>query len=253
MKDNLKQIQITMDYMEENLKTELRIQELSEMAGYSYFHYCQLFQKATGMSVMHYLLCRRLKHAIYEISKGAKKLEVALEYGFETYAGFYKAFYREYGSSPSEYLKSYRPSCPYRIDLMQEGTMMLSQKMMKRLLEHWGMEECQVSSVYYEGSGQVSETEFNVGEEYVLKVSGIPGGLKRHVEISGALAEAGLQVSLPVPTKDGELLVQDKDVYVILCRNGHFQRYRKSCRCRMGWWRSIIVYLVPIMKNCQNK
>lgn len=217
-KDNLERIQSTMDYMEQNLKTELHLRELSEMAGYSYFHYCQLFQRATGMSVMHYLVCRRLKHAIYEISKGAKNLDVALEYGFDTYAGFYKAFYREYGCSPSEYLKSYQPSRPYRMNVMQEEKLMIAKKIVVKLLEHWGLEECPVSSVYYEGSGQTSENEFTVGEDYVLKVSGLPGGLKRHMEISGALEEAGLQASLPVPTMDGELLIQENDVYGMLCR-----------------------------------
>ena len=216
-KDNLERIQATMDYMEQNLKTELKLQELSELAGYSYFHYCQLFQRATGMSVMHYLVCRRLKHAIYEIFKGAKKLDVALEYGFDTYAGFYKAFYREYGLSPSEYLKSYQPSRPYRMNVMQEGKLMISKKIIIRLLEYWGLEEYPVRNVYYEGSGQISENEFTVGEDYVLKVSGLPGGLKLHMEIAEALNNVGLEVSLPVATKEGEFLVQDADVYAMVC------------------------------------
>ncbi len=75
-----------------------------------------------------------------------------MEYGFNTYAGFYKVFYREYGLSPSEYLKTYQPSYPYKIDLLQEGKLMISKKIMKRLLVNWGMEECPISNVYYEGS-----------------------------------------------------------------------------------------------------
>lgn len=83
---------------------------------------------------------------------------------------------------------------------------------------HWGLENSPVSNVVYEGSNQVSENEFTVGEEFVLKVSGLPGGLARHMEIAKALDEAGLQAPLPVASKAGELMVQEGDVYAILCR-----------------------------------
>ena len=217
-KDTLVLIQDAMDFIEENLKSEIEIRELSRQAGYSEYHFCQLFQMATGLSVKEYLVCRRLKHGIYEISQGSQKQKVAYEYGFDTYAGFYKAFYREYGRSPSEYQKVYHPSVPYRVNLLQEGKVMVSKKIMEKLLLHWGMEQSPVSNVYYEGSNQVSENEFQVGEEFVLKVSGLPGGLKRHMDIAEALDKVGLQASLPVASKAGELLVQEGDVYAILCR-----------------------------------
>ena len=217
-KDTLGLIQDAMDFMEENLKSEIEISELSSRAGYSEYHFCQLFQAATGLSVKRYLVCRRLKHGIYEISKGAKKQEVAYSYGFDTYAGFYKAFYREYGMSPSEYQKQYRRSFPYRVNLLQEGKIMISKKMLEKLLVHWGMEQSPVSNVVYEGSNQVSENEFFVGEKYILKVSGLSGGLKRHMEIAEALDKVGLQASVPVATKAGELLVQEGDIYAILCQ-----------------------------------
>ena len=217
-KDTLGLIQEAMDFMEENLKSEIEISELGKRAGYSEYHFCQLFQRATGLSVKRYLVCRRLKHGLYEISKGVKKQEVAFSYGFDTYAGFYKAFYREYGMSPSEYLKAHRPSFPYRVNLLQEGKVMMSKKIMEKLLAHWSMEQRPVTNVVYEGSNQVSENEFQVGEDFVLKVSGLPGGLKRHMEIAGELDKVGLQTSVPVATKAGELLVQEGEVYATLCK-----------------------------------
>ena len=95
---------------------------------------------------------------------------------------------------------------------------MLSKKTMEKLLAHWGLENSPVSNVVYEGSNQISENEFYVGEEFVLKVSGLPGGLKRHMEIAAALEQVGLQASLPIATKNGELLVQEADAYAVLCR-----------------------------------
>ena len=217
-RDIVELIQKSMDYMEENLMAEIEVKSLSEMAGYSEYHFCQLFQSVTGLSVKQYLVCRRLKHAVYDISQGVKKQEAAYAYGFDTYAGFYKAFYREYGMSPSEYQKAYRPSYPYKVNLLQEGKIMISKKIMEKLLAHWGMEKSPVSNVIYEGSNQMSENEFYVGEEHILKVSGLPGGLKRHMEIAEALDEAGLEASLPVATKSGEFLVQEADIYAVLCR-----------------------------------
>lgn len=216
--DTLELIQATMDYVEDNLKSEIGIAELSERAGYSEYHFCQLFQMVTGLSVKQYLVCRKLKHAVYEIYQGAKKHEIAYEYGFDTYAGFYKAFYKEYGMSPSEYQRVWRPSFPHRVNLLQEGKIMVSKKIMEKLLVHWGLENSPVCNVIYEGSNQVSENEFQIGEEFVLKVSGLPGGLMRHMEIAKALDKVGLQASLPVATKEGEFLVQEGEVYAILCR-----------------------------------
>ena len=49
--DIVELIQNAMDYMEEHLKSEILIEELSEMAGYSEYHFCRLFQMVTGLSV----------------------------------------------------------------------------------------------------------------------------------------------------------------------------------------------------------
>jgi len=120
---------------------------------------------------------------------------------------------------------------------------MISKKVMEKLLAHWGLENSPVSNVIYEGSNQVSENEFLVGDEFVLKVSGLPGGLIRHMEIAEALDKAGLQASLPAATKAGEFLVQEGEVYAILCRKVQgnrmsgremFETCDTSAACRLG-------------------
>ena len=57
---NLSIIQKSIDYIEENLKSDITAKELSEMAGFSVFHYYRLFQSAVGLPVMQYssLFCR---------------------------------------------------------------------------------------------------------------------------------------------------------------------------------------------------
>lgn len=216
--DNLDRVQLTLDYMEQNLKTEIQVKELSKMAGYSEAYYSELFKKVTGIPVGQYLTRRKLAHAICEIATGRRMLETALEYGFDTYAGFYRAFCREYGCSPAVYLKDHNPVRPYKINLKQEEKIMLSKKAIRGILAHWEMEQETVGEIYYEGSGRSSENDFQVGEEYVLKTSALAGGLKRDIEISQALKESDIHVSEPVPAKDGKLIVQEGEVYCTLCR-----------------------------------
>lgn len=103
-----KAIQRILDYIEDNLKAEISVEELSDLAGFSLFHFYRLFQSAVGMPVMQYITRRRLLHGIHEISLGHKKIDVALSYGYETYAGFYKSFVREIGYTPKVYLKMYK-------------------------------------------------------------------------------------------------------------------------------------------------
>ena len=86
-----------LDYIEENLKTIITVEELASMAGYSVWHYHRMFAQTVGLPVAGYINKRRLDRAITEISDGRKAVDVVMEYGFDTYAGFYKAFVCMYG------------------------------------------------------------------------------------------------------------------------------------------------------------
>ena len=107
-------IQQSLDYIEDNLKTEVSILELAEMAGYSLYHFERIFKKLVGISISQYIKRRRLLHAAFEIANGRKIIDAAFDYGFDTNAGFYKAFVREFGSAPSEYVSEHTVKCPCR-------------------------------------------------------------------------------------------------------------------------------------------
>ena len=47
--DTLDRVQLTLDYMEQNLKAEIQAKELSKIAGYSEVYYSELFKKVTGI------------------------------------------------------------------------------------------------------------------------------------------------------------------------------------------------------------
>ena len=211
-------IQDSIDYIEDNLKTELTAQEVSDRAGFSMFHFYRIFQTAVGLPVMQYVLRRRLLHAIYEISQGGTMIDVALTYGFETYGGFYKAFVREFGCTPTRYLTKYKAKKPYRINIFKEEHVMVSHKKATEILKKWGMEQESVSDIYYEGTGNRSESAYYVGSEYVLKFSANLGKLKSHIMISKALENVGLYAATPVVTASGEEYVADGELYFCLTK-----------------------------------
>ncbi|MBQ7358857.1 MAG: helix-turn-helix domain-containing protein [Lachnospiraceae bacterium] len=211
-------IQKSLDYIEDNLKTEIQAQELCQLAGFSLFHYYRLFQMAVGMPVMQYVLRRKLLNAIYEISLGDKMIDVALAYGFETHAGFYKAFNREFGMTPTQFLKSYKVKKPYRIDILKEEHIMVTHKKVTELLKNWGLEKEKVTDIIYEETGNRSDSACYVGEEYVMKFSPNLGKITTNITISRKLDEMGLLVSLPVNTLAEEEFIMDGELYFCLYR-----------------------------------
>jgi len=214
--DNRTIIQQSLDYIEDNLQTEITAAELAEMAGFSLFHYYRLFQQATGMPVMQYILRRRLLHGVYAMRQGSTKIDAALSYGFDTYAGFYKAFCREFGSTPSEFLQSSRARRPYRLDITKEDHMTITHKKAAQILKHWNLDRETVTDIYYEGTGIKNDGACYVGEEFVLKYTANLGKLKKHIDVSKALHSIGLLSAVPVPTTAGAEYISDGEVYFYL-------------------------------------
>ena len=216
--DNRERMQKSLDYIEENLQTEITAAELAEMAGFSLFHYYRLFQQATGLPVMQYILRRRLLHGVYAMKQGSTKIDAALRFGFDTYPGVYRAFCREFGSTPSEFLRSSRAKRPCRIDLMKEEHMTVTHKKAARILQNWDLRGETITDIYYEGTGNKNENACCVGDEFVLKYTANLGKLKKHIEVSKALESIGLLAAVPVKTADGREYIQDGELYFYLTR-----------------------------------
>lgn len=211
--DNRTMIQNSIEYIEENLKTEITANELADMAGFSIFHYYRLFQSAVGIPVMQYIVYRKLINAIYEIGCGAKMADVALTYGFDTYAGFYRAFKREFGCTPSTFLQEHNPKKPYKINLFQEEHIMITHKKISELLTYWNLEQETISDIYYDGSGNKNENAYYVGTKYVIKFTANLGKLKNHIELSKSIERIGLCAATPIKTVENEEYIRDGELY----------------------------------------
>lgn len=66
---DLQIIQNSIDYIEENIKTNISVSELCEMAGFSQFYYAKYFQKELGMTINQYILHREIYKATFRTWK----------------------------------------------------------------------------------------------------------------------------------------------------------------------------------------
>lgn len=86
--------------IDQHIKEELTILQLSAWAGYSPGYFTRRFKRKFGISPMEYVKQRKLVTAAKEIAKGRRILEAALDYGWETHSGFTKSFTSVFGYSP---------------------------------------------------------------------------------------------------------------------------------------------------------
>ncbi len=209
-------IQYSIDYIDENIKDKFSVADLCNHAGYSYEHYCRLFKQYVGLAPAEYIIRRKLLYAIYDISQGKSKTTTAFEYGYDSYAGFYKAFMREYKCSPSEFIKNYKGSKPYKMNILQEEHIMISKDKIKNVLKEWNIENAEINNIFNKNTGKQSENTFYIGSTYVIKYTNNIGFIKNNISITNALIYAGLPASEVINTVKGESYYQSGDLYFIL-------------------------------------
>ena len=202
-------MQSSLEYIEQNLKTDITADELAEMANYSVGHFCRLFAHAMDSTVASYILKRRLDHALAEISLGRKAIGVVLEYGFDTYAGFYKAFVKMYGCSPKKYLSSYKKS---------EVFIMLGEKDIQAILGNWdipaGVKIVDASTRNWK-TGEVEWQMWKIGDDYYLKTNE-RSIMVKNIRIAKALKKEGLTSEfLPIPTTAGNDYVEGTQIFLL--------------------------------------
>ncbi|NLY10513.1 MAG: helix-turn-helix domain-containing protein [Firmicutes bacterium] len=206
-----KVIKSSLEYIEQNLKTNITAEELARMGNYSTYHFYRLFSAVMGSSIANYILKRRLDHALAEIASGRKAIDVVLEYGFATYSGFYKAFVKMYGCSPRKYLKLYREHKPTKPEVVN----MYTERKLRTILANWDIEQnLPISDIYLTNGAKVSGNVWKVGDDFFLK-TGSRERLLKDIKISSALHAQGFNASLPVPTKNGEKSLEGNDIFIL--------------------------------------
>lgn len=111
-------IQKSIDYIEEHLRACITVDELAQIAGFSTYHYYRIFNAYVGVPVVEYIRRRRLAYAATELIRGKRILDIAMDYGFDTYNGFAKAFRKTYGCSPEQYRSHVSGQLPQKVNLL---------------------------------------------------------------------------------------------------------------------------------------
>jgi len=91
-----------MEYINDNLSSELNIKSLSEKFHISPSGITHLFKKNFGISLHKFITQKRLVYARKLIMDGGQASKVYADVGFMDYSSFYKAYTKFFGYSPSK-------------------------------------------------------------------------------------------------------------------------------------------------------
>ena len=102
----IKEMQNAIEFIEGRLFESLVIEDVAKSANSSPANFQRIFSIVTGMTAGDYIRVRRLSLAAQElISSEGNILETAMKYGYESAAGFTKAFTRFHGATPSDVMR----------------------------------------------------------------------------------------------------------------------------------------------------
>ena len=92
------------NYMKENYRSDLSLDSLAEVFGYSPAYLSKMLKKYAGINYKAYLQSIRLEYAYQELVNTERTISsIAMDHGFASSKAFTRAFQAKYGMSPSEY------------------------------------------------------------------------------------------------------------------------------------------------------
>lgn len=101
---NRKLIEEAVTLIEDNLKTNLSLDQIAKQIGISKFHFHRLFKVITGSPLITYVRGRKLTSSLNDLLNDKLKIiDIAYEYNFEYEQSYERAFKQLFGLSPSAY------------------------------------------------------------------------------------------------------------------------------------------------------
>ncbi len=110
MDEHLEAVRRMQQYIEDHLKEQIALTQLSKVAGYSPWYSAKLFKEMTGKTPFEYIRLLRLSESALVLRDGGVKiLDVAFDFVFDSHEGFTRAFSKNFGISPKQYMKETPP------------------------------------------------------------------------------------------------------------------------------------------------
>lgn len=89
-------------FVEDHLDHDIDLKEVAQQAYCSEYHFKRLFSLVSGITISEYIRSRRLAEAAVELRQpGAKVIDVAVKYGYQSPDAFSRAFQQFHGVKPS--------------------------------------------------------------------------------------------------------------------------------------------------------
>ena len=92
-------------YINDNLTADLTLDQLAEACFISKSHLAHQFKTYTGLTLYQFIIKKRVTVARNMLREGAPVMEACMRCGFNDYSNFLKAFKREFGRSPKEFME----------------------------------------------------------------------------------------------------------------------------------------------------
>lgn len=124
-----KQINEVLNYIFKNLKGDLSLEKLADVANYSPFHFQRIFKQVVGESPKQYIIRTKLESSVgfLFIHKTKSITEIAMDCGFSSLSAFSRSFKDYFGMSAEE-LRG--------IDIKDRIKLLKSEGYVKELLKH---------------------------------------------------------------------------------------------------------------------
>lgn len=102
--DHQTYIQCALDWIEDNLRYDIRPADIACAVGYSEYHFLRLFKQAVGLTPADYIRKRRITEIVRRMATEDRPIsDIAFEYGFNSKENFIRAFKREHRILPTEF------------------------------------------------------------------------------------------------------------------------------------------------------
>ncbi|WP_024851891.1 AraC family transcriptional regulator [Hydrogenovibrio kuenenii] len=95
------------NYIYQHLDDTLSVEQLSEVAHFSKYHFHRLFSNSVGINVFQFIQLLRLKRASYQLvfNHNMRITDIAFSAGYDSHESFSRAFKKRFGLSPNAFRK----------------------------------------------------------------------------------------------------------------------------------------------------